>query len=272
MRVHGHERACERGHARQITGSFEAVKEKAHEKTHEEVSVRGHKMEKGDIFKFAGLIAFFLLMLLVCVLIWPYVHALFEEGGLDFVIDRVRSAGPVGFLILLGMQFLQIVVAFIPGEVVQIAAGMLFGPWVGALLILLGCVISSAFIFVLVHKLGAPFVQNMVPTKYLDKFREFEDAGKLNIIVFVLFLFPAMPKDVFTYLVPLTDMNMRTFLLLSNIGRIPGILVSTYAADQLIEGRFAESAIIFGVAAVIAVLGIVFREHIMKVLERHSKK
>ena len=90
--------------------------------------------------------------------------------------------------------------------------------------------------------------------------------------MFVLFLIPGLPKDVFTYLVPLTDMNMRTFLLLSNIGRIPGIIVSTYAADGLMEGRFVESAIIFGVAAIIAILGVVFRERIMKVLERSHKK
>ena len=246
------------------------MKEKAHEKAHEEVSVRGRKLEKGDIFKFAGLIAFFLIMVLVCVLVWPYVHELFEPGGVDRVIDEVRDAGPVGFLILLGVQFLQIVVAFIPGEVVQIAAGMLYGPWVGALIVLLGCVISSAFIFAIVHKLGAPFVQSMVPTNYLEKFRAFEKTGKLNVVVFILFLIPGLPKDVFTYLVPLTDMNMRTFLMLANVGRIPGILVSTYAADGLIEGRFMESAIIFGVAAVIALLGIVFRERIMKMLERHS--
>ena len=84
-----------------------------------------------------------------------------------------------------------------------------------------------------------------MPTKYLDKFRAFEKTGKLNIVVFILFLIPGLPKDTFTYLVPLTDMNMRTFLLLSNIGRIPGILVSTYAADGLIDGRFAERAILF---------------------------
>ena len=248
------------------------IKEKAQEKTHEEVSVHGHKMEMGTIFKFAGLIAFFLLMILTCVLVWPYVHGLFEEGGLDLIIEKVRNAGPVGFLILLGMQFLQIVVAFIPGEVVQIAAGMLFGPWLGALLVLLGCVLSSAFIFVLVHRLGAPFVQSMVPEKYLDKFDKFEESGKLNIIVFILFLIPAMPKDVFTYLVPLTNMRMRTFLILSNLGCIPGILVSTYAADQLMEGRFFESAVIFGVAAVIAVIGIIFRGRIMQFVDSHSKK
>ena len=93
----------------------------------------------------------------------------------------------------------------------------------------------------------------------------------MNIVVFILFLIPGLPKDVFTYLVPLTDMRMRTFLILSNIGRIPGIIVSTYAADGLVDGRFMESAIIFVVAGAIAVLGIVLRDPIMRFLEKRSK-
>ena len=120
------------------------LKDKLHEKAEQEVEVRGHKMEKADIFKFVGLIAFFAIMVLIVVMLWPYFHELFEPGGLDRIINDVRGAGPVGFLILLGLQFLQIVVAFIPGEVVQIAAGLLYGPWIGALVILAGCVISSA--------------------------------------------------------------------------------------------------------------------------------
>lgn len=260
-----------REHAKQITESFEAVKERAQERSHEEVEVRGRTLEKGDIFKFVGLIAFLLLSVLVCVLIWPYVHELFEPGGVERVIADVRDAGPVGFLILLGLQFLQVVVAFIPGEVVQIAAGLLYGPWIGALIILLGCVISTAFIFLVVRKLGAPFVQSMVSTQHLDKFRAFEGTGKLNTIIFVLFLIPGLPKDVFAYLVPLTDINMRSFLVLSNVARIPGIVVSTYAADGLVDGRFIESIVIFVVAAVIAVLGIVFKERIMKVVGGRSR-
>ena len=102
------------------------LKDKLHEKAEQEVEVRGHKMEKADIFKFVGLIAFFAIMVLIVVMLWPYFHELFEPGGLDRSINDVRGAGPVGFLILLGLQFLQIVVAFIPGEVVQIAAGLLY--------------------------------------------------------------------------------------------------------------------------------------------------
>lgn len=255
----------------------ETVKERAHErreaareKAQEVTTVRGREMTRGDIFKFGGLIAFFALMVIVVILIWPYIHEAFEPGGLSRVIDDVRNAGPLGFLILLAMQFMQIVVAFIPGEVVQMAAGMMYGPWLGAAVVLLGCIISSAFVFAVVHRLGAPFVRDMVPTKYLDKFNAFEESGKLSIVVFILFLIPAMPKDTFTYLVPLTNMRMRDFLVLSNVGRIPGIVISTYAANGLVDGNITQSIIIFAVVAVIAIVAIVFRDKIMN-LFHHDK-
>lgn len=255
----------------------ETVKERAHErreaareKAQEVTTVRGREMTRGDIFKFGGLIAFFALMVIVVILIWPYIHEAFEPGGLSRVIDDARNAGPLGFLILLAMQFMQIVVAFIPGEVVQMAAGMMYGPWLGAAVVLLGCIISSAFVFAVVHRLGAPFVRDMVPTKYLDKFNAFEESGKLSIVVFILFLIPTMPKDTFTYLVPLTNMRMRDFLVLSNVGRIPGIVISTYAANGLVDGNITQSIIIFAVVAVIAIVAIVFRDKIMN-LFHHDK-
>ena len=245
-------------------------REAAREKAQEITTVRGREMTRGDIFRFGGLIAFLALMVVIMVLLWPYIHEVFEPGGLSRVIDDVRNAGPLGFLILLAMQFMQIVVAFIPGEVVQMAAGMMYGPWLGAAVILLGSIISSAFVFAVVHRLGAPFVQDMVPTKYLDKFRAFEESGKLSIVVFILFLIPAMPKDTFTYLVPLTNMRMRDFLVLSNVGRIPGIVISTYAANGLVDGNITQSIIIFAVVAVIAIVAIVFRDKIMN-LFHHDK-
>lgn len=221
------------------------------------------RLTKADLFKFGGLIAFFVLMAVVCVAIAPLILELTEPGGVERVVQDVRNAGPGGVLILLGMQFLQVVVAFIPGEVVQVAAGMMYGPWGGAAVVLAGCIISSAFIFFIVHKLGAPFVRAMIPEKWMGKLEDFEETDKLDVMVFVLFLIPGLPKDVFTYLVPLTDMSMRNFLVLSTVGRIPGILMSTLAADGLMEGDIMRSVLLFLVAAGIAALAIVFHEKIM---------
>ena len=72
-----------------------------------------------NALKFAGLIAFFAIMAIIVILAWPYITDVFSEGGVERLVERVRNAGPAGVFILLGMQFLQIVVAFIPGEVVH---------------------------------------------------------------------------------------------------------------------------------------------------------
>lgn len=255
------------------------IKDRAHERTeeirakaNEETEVHGKPVRRGDIFKIVGLVAFVAIIGLVSWLVWPYIHTLFEPGGIDEVINDVRDAGPLGFLILLALQFLQIVVAFIPGEATQMAAGMLYGPWIGGLVILLGSILSSAFVFAVVHRLGAPFVKDMVSDKWLEKFERFEKSGKLELTVFVLFLIPAMPKDIFTYLVPLTDMRMRTFLVLSNVGRIPGILISTYAASGLVDGNVWQSIIIFAVLAVVAVVCLIFRDQIVGAVEKLAKK
>lgn len=235
------------------------------ESAQESFSIFGRSVKKSDLFKLLGLLAFIALTAGIVVALWPSLSLIFQEDGVDRMIEHIQSQGAFGVLALLGLQLLQIIVAFIPGEVVQIAAGMLYGPLWGSLLILFGCVISSAIVYTLVHKLGAPFVQDMVSKEHMEKFYEFERSGKLSIIVFILFLIPGMPKDTFTYLVPLTNMRMRTFLLLSNTGRIPGIIISTYAAAGLAEGDITTSLIIFGIAAVLVVLGIVFRDKIFRI-------
>ena len=232
----------------------------------EAVSIFGRKVKQSDLFKLLGLLAFIIIIVAIVAALWPSLSQIFEPNGVDRVIESIQSQGAFGVLMLLGLQFLQVVVAFIPGEVVQVAAGMLYGPWLGSLIILVGCVISSSVIYQLVHRLGAPFVRDMVSKEHLEKFYAFEKSGRLSVVVFILFLIPAMPKDVFTYLVPLTSMRMRTFLILTTIGRIPGVLVSTYAAAGLAEGEITTSLIIFGVAAVIALLCLIFQKRIMQVV------
>lgn len=257
---------------RHTSGKIRAKSQELRAKAERPVSVHGHGMRAADVFKFGGLVAFVALMALACYFAWPYIHDLFEPGGYQRVVDRVQTAGPAGALILLGIQFLQMVVAFIPGEVVQIAAGLIYGPWIGAFIILLGCVISSMFIFWLVRKFGAPFVQQMVSGRFIDRFERFESTGKLKTLVFVLFLVPGLPKDVFTYLVPLTNMDMRTFVVLSTIARIPGVVVSTYAANGFMEGRIVESVVIFLITAVVALGGLLLQRPFFAWVDEHSHK
>lgn len=237
------------------------------ERAHEQAIVHGHSMDRSNVVKFVGLVAFIVLMIAVVAIAWPYIMDVFSEGGVDRLVERVQNAGAAGVFMLLGMQLLQIIVAFIPGEVVQLAAGLMYGPWLGSLLILIGCVISSTIVYKLVHALGAPFVQGMVSTEHLERFRSFEKSGKLDVIVFVLFLIPGMPKDVFTYIVPLTDMPYKRFIVLTTIGRVPGVVGSVYAASGFANGDIVGPVIVITLLVILAVGAIVFRDKIMDALE-----
>ena len=235
------------------------------------ITVFGRTMPKADLFKLIGLLVFVALVIGACAALWPMISGMFSQGGAEGLIQHVRDAGPLGMLILLGMEFLQVVVAFIPGEVVQVAAGMLYGPWLGALIIVVGCFISSWFIYELVHRLGQPFAEAMVPTKYLEKIRAFERSGRLDSMVFILFLIPGLPKDTFTYLVPLTEMRRKDYLIITTVARIPGILMSTYAAAGLMNGNIAQSIAIFVIIAVIAGIALFFKDKIMAFCDRKHR-
>ena len=65
--------------------------EKLEAKAHEEKSVAGHPMPAADIFKFVGLIAFFVIMIVVVVLVWPMIHELFEPGVIDRSVGQHRG-------------------------------------------------------------------------------------------------------------------------------------------------------------------------------------
>ena len=68
----------------------------------------------------------------------------------------------------------------------------------------------------------------------------------------------------FTYITPLTHMSMRNFVLISNFARIPGIVLSTYAAAGLVSGNIAESIVIFAVTALIAIVALVVYSRMTK--------
>ena len=98
----------------------------------------------------------------------------------------------------------------------------------------------------------------------MEKFEEFEKSKQFYAIVFVLFLIPGLPKDLFTYLKPLSGMTFVPFIVITNIARIPGIVLSTYAANGLIDGDVWSSIALFAVLAAISVVALIVFNKIMQ--------
>ena len=81
----------------------------------------------------------------------------------------VDGHGAWGCAAYAAMVFLQVVVAIIPGEPLEIAGGYAFGAWWGTALCLIGAVLGSAAVVALVRRWGRPLAEVVFPKEKLDK-------------------------------------------------------------------------------------------------------
>ena len=231
------------------------------------------QLSNADKLKFAGLIGFLLLIIVIGVALYNYIRSFGDSDNLiQSLITDIRGAGIWGVLVCLGLQFIQVVVAFIPGEVVQAAIGLVYGTVLGGIITLAGALISSIFVFYLVRKLGAPFVQGMLGSKEGPRAmaiqRFLSNSRRLNATVFILYMIPGMPKDIFTYLVPLTPMRPSEFFVLSTIARAPAIFATTFVMDAFAKGNYLACAIVAVIFGGLGAVGIIFNMQIMSIVDR----
>ena len=215
--------------------------------------------------------ALLLLMIVATILLMPYIRKLADPAAREQFKAWVHSLGALGYLVMISIQIVQIVIAFIPGEIVEILAGVMYGGFGGLFICLAGCVIASSGIFLLSKKFGARFTQRFFNKSNLDKYAYLKDARKLELIVFILFLLPGTPKDMLTYVAGTTPMRLVQFILISTFARIPSIVSSTFIGNSLLHNNWPVTIAIFTVTAVLGVLGIVYKDRILDFCKRkHS--
>ena len=173
--------------------------------------------------------------------------------------DRLReflnTYGWKGRFILLGLQCLQVVVAFIPGEIIELGAGYAYGAFQGLLICLVGVALSSSIIFLLVKKIGTPMVEMFISREKMKQLAFLNDEHKLKRLTFWLFFIPGTPKDVLTYFVGLTDMSLLQFLFITLIARIPSVVSSTVCGQMLGDKDYVTAAIVFAATGIISIIG-----------------
>lgn len=212
-----------------------------------------------EIFKSAvPFIIFAALMALITVLLWDEIATLATPEGRESFKEYIDGIGVGGWFVTLGIQLLQIFVALIPGEPVELMLGFVWGPWLGMVTCLIGILIGTSVIFLLVKRFGRPFVQKIVGDKDLSTYKFLSDPRKVDLTVFILFFIPGTPKDALTYIAPLAPIKPVKYILIATFARIPSIITSTLLGDSIAEGDYLLAIIVFVITAVISVLGIIF--------------
>lgn len=176
----------------------------------------------------------------------------------------VDSSGIWGRVLFVGMVVLQVVVAFIPGEPVELAAGYAFGFWEGSLLTLAGFLLGSWLVFALVKKFGVKLVEVFFDKNKIAELGFMKNPKKTKIIALILMLIPGTPKDFLSYFAGLTQLTTSQWLAIVAIGRIPSLITSTVTGAAAGEKNYVLSIIMLLVTVVISALGVLYYRWICK--------
>jgi uncharacterized membrane protein YdjX (TVP38/TMEM64 family) len=187
-----------------------------------------------------------------------------DREFLENWLAQHKAKAPIVFMLL---QALQVIVFFLPGESTQIAGGYLFGIWWGLLWSSLGIAFGSLIAFFSAKFFGRPFVELIISEATLKKFDYLMHHKTGLLPVIVLFLIPGIPKDILCYIVGLTPINFFHFFIISFIGRLPGIILSTLFGHSLAEENYFLFFIILGVILLTIIVGIFYRKEISQYAE-----
>ena len=209
---------------------------------------------------------FFVAILIVVLLFREEIWQVFSSS--ENIRSTVESWGIAAPLSFIGLQFIQVVVFIIPGEVPQIAGGYLFGMALGTVYSVIGILLGSSFNFALARIFGVPFVRALFGEERLKKFDAISRSPRAQIAFFLLFVIPGIPKDILCYVAGVSPLKYLAFALVSMVGRLPGIVGSAAIGGAAAASKWVIAGIILGVASVLFLLGVVFRQRLQSFVER----
>ncbi len=224
------------------------------------------------------LIAFSKLLLLLFIMIGvPIIlfiltkNTLFNREYLSHLPSRLEAHKVGAGFVLVGMQMLQIVVCFLPGQPIQFASSYIYGLWGGYFISIIGAIIGTVVTYKLAGFLGHDALYLLFGEKKVREYMKKLNSGRAMTVIFLIYLIPGIPKDVISYVAGISDMKLSRFLIVSTIGRSPGII------ESLLVGAFWAQKNYLGVAAVsVFACGILYicfkkKDAIMKFIDSYEE-
>lgn len=182
------------------------------------------EQRKGRTVAVLCLLLFVILLTVATVVFWDSLTAMVADP--DAFRTQMESYGFGGKCIFTALMAAQVILAPIPGHPFEVVAGYSFGILGGLLLTSLGAAIGSAVAFWISRRFGAGVVKSFYSEEKLQKVFFLKASDKQNAFTFIFFLIPGVPKDMLAYFMGLTEMRFSVFMLLSIVGRLPGIFIA----------------------------------------------
>ena len=215
--------------------------------------------KKQIVIRIILIIAIIALLVYITKELWPiFAQIATEMGRIEFKED-ITSLGFKGIILILGLIIAQVLIPILPGEPIEILAGMCLGTMGGLFIVLVGALCSTLLIIGIVKVFGKQFIYVLLNEKTIKKIENFEtnvfnkNEKRIYSIFFLLFFIPGIPKDIIIYIAAILPINVLKFTGIATFARIPSILTSTIAGANLVEGNWLITIAVYVLMFIIAI-------------------
>jgi len=201
-----------------------------------------------------------------------YGDGVFSKDTAESVIGYLRQNRSIAFLLIIGLQIIQVVVCVLPGQPIQFAASYMFGVGRGYLLSVIGAVIGTTISFYLAKALGSEAMHLFFGEEKINEYQRRLNSGRGLLLTFLIYLIPGVPKDLVSYAAGISEMRFRPFLQTATIGRSPAMLGSLLVGHFF--GKQNYTAIIITTVIIVGLLLVclIKRDELIAFLDRIEMK
>lgn len=187
--------------------------------------------------------------------------------------DMLLELGFRGYFTIALLSMLQVLIAFLPAEPVQVVAGISFGFWLGTLWCAVGVLIGNTVIFLLYKFYGDGMRRYFVKNLHIN----FEKASSSKVfaaVIIILYLLPAIPYGMICFLAASVGMKYHRYITLTMLGSLPSIVIGVALGNIAMSHSWELSLALFVVLLVLIVFAFAKKEQLFaKVndyIDRHS--
>jgi uncharacterized membrane protein YdjX (TVP38/TMEM64 family) len=154
----------------------------------------------------------------------------FVHVNTDTLADRVRASGAVGPLAVMALLIVQAVIAPLPSPPILMAAGFVYGPWIGFVIGWVGLLLGASACFGLARVCGRPFAQRFIRREHLTTVDTHVAARSGVTLLAIVSLRVFMPPlfDAVSYGCGLVRVPFPVFAVATALGEIPKVGSFTY--------------------------------------------
>ena len=187
----------------------------------------------------------------------------------DEVVRVVEQMGFFAPLCYIALQIAQIILAPVPGQIVNGIGGFLFGWW-GIVWTIIGSAIGYLIVVLIAKKFGRPLLEKIFKKEAIDKF-DFAIGDNASIILFLIFLLPGLPDDMVGYMAGLTDVPVKKLLAIIVLGKLPVWIITNYLGMGVGEADLIPVAVVSAITVIILAVAFWQKDWIISTLKKLGK-